>query len=119
MVTRQTRCPSQRQKSPTKVYLVGAGVKGLASEYKTEESDMDEERDLLWREAARLCKEWLDAKEEYDSLVRKYYPFTNEGLIELPSNEDLVQETDAARERETQAHSRHREAYFKALGAHD
>ena len=72
-----------------------------------------------WTEAARRCKEWLDAKEEYDALLREHYPSTKGELVETPPDEDLVKTIEAAREREIEAHSRYRDAYFRALGAHD
>ena len=67
---------------------------------------MDQERNTLWREAQQPCKQWLDRKEEYDRLLREVYPLRHNELVELPSSEDLVQETETARKQESDAHSK-------------
>jgi hypothetical protein len=73
--------------------------------------EMASERDNVWNEAARLCKKWLDAEEDYKNLLQKYYPLKQ--LPQMTLDGEILGNIEDARKRADEARKKYREAVFK------
>lgn len=74
---------------------------------------MVSDKDTLWNEAARLCKIWLAAKDDYDNLVQKHYPLKQ--FPELPLGKDILGNIETARKRADEAHKNFRKARWRLM----